>query len=174
LQTATCQDLHFSQFNFSPLNQNPANTNFFDGDYRLVGNYKNQWPTVPVRFNTVSLSVDMNFITLKNNDRIGGGILFFFDKAGDSRFTSLNGGLSFSYIKSLDKNFQNAISLGVQVGIISKTFDYTKLTFDNQWNGDVFDPNSAPNEAFAKTNLMLLILGQVLLTSGRKPTALIL
>src|SRR5271156_4589456 len=62
-----CQDVHFSQFNFSPLNQNPANTNLFDGDYRFVGNYKNQWPTVPVRYNTFSASAEANFITLKNN-----------------------------------------------------------------------------------------------------------
>ena len=70
------QDIHFSQFNFSPLNQNPANTNLFDGDYRFVGNYKNQWPTVPVKYNTVSLSAEMNFVTLKNNDRVGADFYF--------------------------------------------------------------------------------------------------
>src|SRR3954464_15769048 len=84
------QDLHFSQFNFSPLNENPANTNLFDGDYRFVGNYKNQWSSVPVKFNTISLSAEMNFITLKNNDRVGGGFLLFYDREGDSRFTSIS------------------------------------------------------------------------------------
>src|ERR1017187_7236664 len=111
---SSAQDIHFSQFNFSPLNQNPANTNLFDGDYRFVGNYKNQWPTVPVRFNTVSLSAEMNFITLKNNDRVGGGFLLYYDKEGDSRFTTLNAGLSFSYIKALGKNAHHYISYGLQ------------------------------------------------------------
>ena len=159
LSTANCQDVHFSQFNFSPLNQNPANTNFFDGDYRFAGNYKNQWPTVPVRFNTFSASAEMNFVTLKNNDRIGGGLLFFFDRAGDSRFTSLNTALSFSYIKSLDKNFHHALSGGIQLGLINRSFDYTKLNFDNQWNGDVFDPNITPDETYAKTRLNFFDLG---------------
>jgi hypothetical protein len=115
LSTVNCQDIHFSQFNFSPLNQNPANTNLFDGDYRFVGNYRNQWPSVPVRYNTFSASAEMNFATLKNGDRIGAGLVFFFDRAGDSRFTSLNTAISVSYIKTLDKNRHHAISGGIAV-----------------------------------------------------------
>lgn len=151
LSTANSQDLHFSQFNFSPLNENPANTGLFTGDYRFIGNYKNQWPTVPVRYNTASLSADMNLFTLRNNDRVGGGILFFYDRAGDSRFTDLNADVSFSYIKMLDKASHHQLSLGAQTGIVSQSFDYSQLTLDNQWNGDVFDPNIAPANPFAKT-----------------------
>jgi len=32
------QDIHFSQYNMSPLNLNPAFTGSFDGDYRAGGN----------------------------------------------------------------------------------------------------------------------------------------
>jgi hypothetical protein len=90
------QDIHFTQYNFSPLNENPANTNLFDGDMRFVGNFKNQWQSVPVSYNTASASMDMNYVTLKNNDRIGGGFLFYYDQAGDSKFTSLNVAYSMS------------------------------------------------------------------------------
>jgi type IX secretion system PorP/SprF family membrane protein len=145
------QDIHFSQFNFSPLNQNPANTNLFDGDYRFVGNYKNQWPVVPVKYNTMSLSAEMNFVTLKNHDRIGGGFLLYYDQEGDSRFTTVNTDISFSYIKALGKDFHHYLSYGLQVGLVNRSFDYTKLNFDNQWNGDVFDPNTAIDETFART-----------------------
>jgi len=148
----TGQDIHFSQFNFSPLNQNPANTNLFDGDYRFVGNYKNQWPTVPVRYNTLSLSGEANFVTLKNNDKVGGGLLLFFDQAGDSHFTSLNADLSFSYIKALDKNAHHFLSLGIALGLINRSFDYSRLSFDNQWNGDVFNSGVPPNEPLSNTN----------------------
>ncbi len=153
------QDIHFSQFNFSPLNQSPAFTNFFDGDYRFVGNYRNQWPSVPVSYNTVSISAEMNFITLKNNDRVGGGILLFYDKEGDSRFTSLNTDLSFSYIKAIGKDNHHAISLGIQFGLVNRSFDYTQLNFDNQWNGDTYDPNTAINENFARTRFNVFDLG---------------
>lgn len=159
LLTVNAQDIHFSQFNFSPLNQNPANTNLFDGDYRFVGNYRNQWPSVPVRFNTFSASAEMNFLTLKNNDRIGGGLVFFFDRAGDSRFTSLNTALSVSYIKSLDKKNHHALSGGIQFGLVNRNINYSKLNFDNQWNGDVFDPNIAVDENFLKTRFNSFDLG---------------
>jgi type IX secretion system PorP/SprF family membrane protein len=153
------QDIHFSQFNFSPLNQSPALTNFFDGDYRFIGNYRNQWPSVPVSYNTVSLSAEMNFVTLKNNDRVGGGILLFYDKEGDSRFTSLSTDLSFSYIKSIGKDNHHAISLGLQAGLVNRSFDYTQLNFDNQWNGDIYDPNTPVNENFARTRFTVFDLG---------------
>lgn len=162
------QDIHFSQFNFSPLNQNPANTNLFNGDYRFVGNYKNQWPTVPVKFNTISLSADMNFATLKNGDRVGGGLLFFFDKAGDSKFTALNGGLSLSYIKTLDKGLHHFLSIGAQVGVVSRSFDYSQLNFDNQWTGEQFDPNTSVDESFAKTRSTAFDIGAGLAYQWRK------
>ncbi|MDB5282072.1 MAG: hypothetical protein JWO06_1147, partial [Bacteroidota bacterium] len=155
----TAQDIHFSQFNFSPLNENPANTNLFDGDYRFIGNYKNQWSSVPVKFNTVSLSAEMNFITLKNNDRVGGGFLLFYDREGDSRFTSISTDLSFSYIKALGKNSHHFISYGLQVGLVNRSFDYAHLNFDNQWNGDAFDPNTAINESFARTRFNMFDFG---------------
>ena len=153
------QDIHFSHFNFSPLNQNPANTNLFDGDFRFVGNYRNQWPSVPVRFNTFSASAEMNFITLKNGDRAGAGLVFFFDRAGDSRFTSLNTALSVSYIKALDKKLHHQLSAGLQFGLVNRNINYSKLNFDNQWNGNVFDPNITVDENFARTRFNYFDLG---------------
>jgi len=159
LPTACSQDIHFSQFNFSPLNQNPANTNLFDGDYRFVANYRNQWPTVPVRYNTFSISGEMNCLTLKNNDRVGIGLVLFYDRAGDSRFTSVNTAVSASYIKVLDKKLHHALSGGIQLGIVNRNINYSKLNFDNQWNGDVFDPSIAVDENFAKTRFNYFDLG---------------
>ncbi len=153
------QDIHFTQFNFSPLNQNPANTNLFDGDMRLVGNYKNQWQSVPVAYNTASASVDMNFVTLKNNDKIGGGLLFYYDRAGDSKFTSVHVAYSMSYLMTLrggDRDDAHNISFGYQVGFVNRSFDYTKLFFDNQFNGDAFNANTPTNESFSRTGFLFL------------------
>jgi type IX secretion system PorP/SprF family membrane protein len=152
----TAQDIHFTQFNFSPLNQNPANTNLFDGDIRLVGNYKNQWQSVPVAYNTASASVDMNFITLKNNDKIGGGLLFYYDRAGDSKFTSLHVAYSMSYQLNFGPRDLHTISFGYQIGIVNRSFDYTHLFFDNQFNGDAFNPNIASDEVYSHTNFVFL------------------
>ena len=156
---STAQDIHFTQFNFSPLNENPANTNLFDGDMRFVGNFKNQWQSVPVAYNTASASMDMNFVTLKNHDRIGGGFLFYYDRAGDSHFTSLNVAASISYQLNFGKNDAHTICFGYQIGFVNRSFDYTKLFFDNQFNGDAFNPNINPDEAFSKTNFFFLDMG---------------
>jgi len=156
LTTVNCQDIHFSQFNFSPLNQNPANTNLFEGDYRFVANYRNQWQSVPVAYNTVSASVEMNFATLKNNDKIGGGLVMFYDRAGDSKFTSFNMALSGSYLLNFGKEDAHNISLGYQIGFVNRSFSYANLYFDNQFNGDAFDPNSQSNESYGRTTFTFL------------------
>ena len=56
----TCQDIHFSQFNLAPLNLNPAMTGSFNGDYRFVGNLRNQWSSVTVPYKTFAFSVEKN------------------------------------------------------------------------------------------------------------------
>lgn len=152
----SAQDIHFTQFNFSPLNQNPANTNLFDGDVRFVGNYKNQWQSVPVAYNTASVSADMNFVTLKNHDKIGGGVLFYYDRAGDSRFTSIHAAYSMSYQLNWGYHDLHTISLGYQIGFVNRSFDYTNLFFDNQFNGDAFNPNIPANEVYSRTHFLFL------------------
>ena len=52
---AISQDIHFSQYNGSLLNANPAFTGFFDGDHRVGAIYRSQWQTVPVSYSTFSL-----------------------------------------------------------------------------------------------------------------------
>ncbi|NDE62604.1 MAG: type IX secretion system membrane protein PorP/SprF, partial [Cyclobacteriaceae bacterium] len=52
------QDIHWSQFNDNPIFQNPANTGEFLGDTRFIGNFKDQWRSVSVPFQTFSVSVD--------------------------------------------------------------------------------------------------------------------
>src|SRR4051812_45005783 len=80
------QDIHFSQFNASPINLNPALAGVFDGDYRFAGNYRNQWLAIPVPYKTYSLSTDMKLPYKIGKGALGAGILFNTDKAGDSEF----------------------------------------------------------------------------------------
>ena len=150
------QDIHFTQYNFSPLNENPANTNVFDGDMRFVVNYKNQWQLVPVSYNTVSASMDMNFVTLKNHSKLGGGLLFYYDVAGDAHFSSLNAAYSMTYQVNIGNNDEHTVSFGYQVGIVNRSFDYTKLFFDEQFNGNIYNPNLSSGETFSRTNFIFL------------------
>ena len=53
--TGMAQDIHFSQFYFSPLNLNPAATGIFDGDYRIAGNHRQQWRSVTTPYTTFGI-----------------------------------------------------------------------------------------------------------------------
>ena len=56
------QDIHFSQWMFSPLNLNPGETGAYEGDYRVVGNYRSQWGAVMEKqYKTFGMSYDQNF-----------------------------------------------------------------------------------------------------------------
>lgn len=147
------QDIHFSQFNFSPLNLNPANAALFNGDARFAANYRNQWFNVPVNFNTFSASADMPVYTLKNNDKIGAGVLFYYDRVGDSRFTSLQAMLSLSYILNFGQNNKHSLSAGFNAGVGNRSFQYQYLYFDNQYNGDHYVPDLNSGESFPSTNI---------------------
>jgi hypothetical protein len=87
LKSSTAQDLHFSNWNMSPLNLNPANAGMFDGDGRLIFNYRNQWKSVPVPYNTFSFGADFNLkkSLIKNTDEAV-GIIFNHDASGDGHY----------------------------------------------------------------------------------------
>lgn len=134
------QDIHWSQFDHAPLNLNAAHTGLFNGDYRLVANYRSQWFDVPVAYRTVSLTFDAHILPYRlENDVWGVGLTFNHDQAGDGQLAALHVLLSTAYTKRITKNF--FIGAGVQLGFNNRRYRLDKLTFNDQFNGDVYDPN---------------------------------
>lgn len=168
------QDIHFSQFNASPINLNPALAGVFNGDYRFIGNYRNQWLAVPVPYNSYSLSGDMKLPFKTGKDGLGAGVIINEDEAGDADFGTRQVSLSFSYIKKLDRAASRFLSFGLQTGISGKNFNVNKLTFDNQYNGSVYDPGIASIENFStvKTNYFDASFGVNWLYKIRQRTSL--
>lgn len=152
---AYSQDIHFSQFFSSPLNLNPATSGFFEGNYRLTINQKTQWRSVTVPFKTFSGGFDFPLIKRKQQrDMIGFGILFNSDKAGDSEYGTNQANISFSYMKSVSNSNNKFLSFGIASSIAQRTINYNKLTFDNMYNGDIFDPNADNGEFFTNENFL--------------------
>lgn len=133
------QDIHYSQFWVSTLQLNPALTGMFKQEYRFSGHYRNQWFTVPVNYNTFSISAEKK-INIKNKLFLGVGFNTSVDRAGDSRYTSVLPAVSFSTIVPLDKYANHKISLGVQGGLWYRQLDYSNLEFDQQYTGIEFNP----------------------------------
>jgi type IX secretion system PorP/SprF family membrane protein len=144
------QDIHFSQYNASPLTLNPAQAGNFNCDFRAGVNYRNQWASVASPFVTYSAFADMPVKAIKGfdeGDQIGAGIYLFNDRAGGGIMSNFQAVLSAAYHKSLGQN--SRISLGVGLGFMQKSLDQSQLTWGTQWTGDGFDPTQASLENFA-------------------------
>ena len=147
------QDIHFSQFQASPLNLNPSLSGFFNGDYRFVLNHRNQWKSVTQPYNTFSGSFDMvlNGLSPARN-RYSGGLLVNSDQAGDSDLGLLQFALSFGILRAVGQDSIHFISAGLQAGYVLRSINYSGLTYDEQFNGDVFDPGIGNTESFTNDN----------------------
>ncbi|MBI1836539.1 MAG: PorP/SprF family type IX secretion system membrane protein [Flavobacteriia bacterium] len=134
------QDIHFSQTSQSPLLINPGCAGVFDGWERVNLNQRNQWMGATTQYMTTNFSADANFFKSTYNDKahLGVGFQFNNDMGGDSKFGSQNGSLTLNGILPLSKG--HILSVGLQGGFGSRKGDISNLTFENQWNGEIFDP----------------------------------
>lgn len=139
------QDIHWSQFNDNPISQNPANTGQFDGDIRFIGNYRDQWRSVTVPFNTVSVSADARASFDKN---LGFGLLMFHDVVGDGKFRTMEAQLNMSYLLKLTADSMHSIRPGFNVGLNHRQFNSDQFYFDSQFDGTQFNPALSTNENF--------------------------
>jgi type IX secretion system PorP/SprF family membrane protein len=128
------QDPHFSQFFSSPLTLNPAFTGLFDGDFRVAGNFRNQWPTINNAFTTATASVD--FSVLKNrlpeNDRWGVGVLALNDQSANKILNNNHYSISTAYHKGLDENGYHQLTIGFQGTFTSKVLDVSGADFEDE------------------------------------------
>ncbi len=147
------QDLHFSQYFNAPLLVNPANTGFTpDGDYRLGINYRTQWASVSNPYKTFSAFGDAQIFGDRfENGWIGVGGALLRDVAGTGNLTSTRAFGSVAYHQAV--GLGSLFSAGFNVGYVNKRIDFTKLTFDNQWNGKFFDVGIPTGEAFVTNNI---------------------
>lgn len=146
------QDIHWSQFNDNPIYQNPGNTGQFLGDIRFVGNYRDQWRSVTVPFNTISASADAN---MRFNRNLGIGGLIFHDVVGDGQFRTVELQGNVSYLLKLTSDSTHTIRPGFNVGMNHRQLNSDQFYFDSQFNGIQFDPGLPTNETFltdSKTN----------------------
>jgi type IX secretion system PorP/SprF family membrane protein len=147
------QDIHFSQYNASPLNLNPALTGFYDDDYRVTLNYRGQWGSFTTPYRTIGGSFE--YSPLKGQmkyDNFCVGLMVYNDVSGDSRFGSNAVTLSSAFRKQLGTYIKHALSFGVQVSALQQRIQFQDLQFDNQFNGIEYDETIAPSEVLNKNS----------------------
>lgn len=147
------QDMHFAQFHNALFHLNPALTGIFRGDLRFSGNFRNQWRSVPVDYETYALGMDARFTHKQLKDGFfAGGVVMDYDRSGYSRLTLQNLGVQFSYTQQLGEGI--FLSAGMHAAVNQRSFDLGGLTFDNQYNETMgaYDPVLSPDEEFLAEN----------------------
>lgn len=128
------QDARFSQYLSAPLLLNPALTGIFNQDWRVIGNYRNQWKTIAnSSYQTTAFSIDTKAIPF-NQDALSLGLLLLNDKAGAIDFQMNMAYLSIGYNKHLGRlGYGNHfVSLGFQGGYVSTRMDISKIVVEHQ------------------------------------------
>lgn len=144
----SAQDIHFSQFNMSPLTLNPAlaGTTVW---IRAGLQYRTQWSSVTVPYKTIGASFDVKskrrWIKIKGmtekyrqsgENGFGWGLNVYNDKAGDGNMGTLqfNGSLAYQiYVGG-----KSMLAMGLQAGVAQRSIQFDKLYWGSQ-----YDPNSS-------------------------------
>ncbi len=145
IQKIQAQDPHFTQYYAAPMLMNPALTGFFNGDVRVSGCYRSQWPSIQYPFLTGTVSADANAFKggIKDGDILGVGFTGLFDKTNNGGLKTNALSASFSYHKLLDRFGVNRLGVGAMATYNTRTLDYSKFTFGQQLTPLGFD-NTLP------------------------------
>lgn len=162
------QDPHFSQFFASPLTLNPALTGRFDGNMRIAGNYRQQWPTISNAFQTYTASVDFAMMQnkLPEMDRWAGGILALADQQADGVLKNTYYAFSTAYHKGLDEDGYHQVAVGFQGTFAQKRLNTANLKFEDQLRSDGFTGITAEIFNPANVNINYFDLNAGVMFSG--------
>jgi len=153
------QDFHWSLFHLNPVYLNPANAGFAKKANRLTGLYRDQWRAVPVPYSTTNIAYDRKIFHNESTGwRLGLGAQLLYDKAGDGALTTFRPALTAAIGKYINNNKQ-LFQLGIQGAYVRKQIDFSKLSFDSQFDGVGYNPDLSSGEQVAGDNAGYLDLG---------------
>jgi type IX secretion system PorP/SprF family membrane protein len=166
------QDVHFSQMEFSPLTLNPALAGV-NSKIQGIVNYRNQWNSVAIPYQTIAASFDARLNENKRNRNgvLAAGINFFNDQAGDLRVSSNLVNLHLAYHLILDRS--STLGLGIYGGFGQRSLDPVGGKWGNQYNGLAFDPTIASGETFNSSSFLYADAGAGFVYSYKRPNGYI-
>lgn len=142
------QDPHFSQFFEAPLLRNPSLAGIFEGDIRVQGVYRNQWASVTNPFVTASFNVEYKQPIGQGDDFLTTGLQILYDRAGATNFTTTNVLPAINYHKAMSTDKTSYLSLGFMGGWVQRRIDRSKMTTNNQFDGNGYNPSLSDGETF--------------------------
>src|ERR1035437_1812077 len=135
------QDIHFSQYFNSPLNVNPAQTGNFEGDWRAVVNYRDQWSALNLPYRTTMASFDQQLSLNHEHLSVGGYLVN--DRSGNPVLKTNKVFISGAYYKTISNHY---LSVGLQIGYVLKRIDQYTLNEDWSQVDGAFKAKSYPDD----------------------------
>lgn len=141
------QDVHSTQFYNTPYLINSGLTGQFDGQQRYGLYQRSQWRSISVPYRSIALSAEWRNIALTRwipqLPKIHSGVTMINDRAGDSRFrtTGLMAHVSIPYLLG-----EWTMTPAMSLGLLNMSIDQSDLYYDQNWNGQVFDPSADNGE----------------------------
>jgi len=139
LTTGSAQDLHFSQFNRTPLLINPAQAGNFDGKVRAAAGYRNQWSQLlgGDGYNAYFISIDSRIVERKSGV-FSLGLTGFTDVAGELRYGSKQLNISAAYLLKVGGSGEqhHGISMGMEFGVAERSVDLSETRWPSQQDGN--------------------------------------
>lgn len=128
---------------------------------RFIANYRNQWRSVRVPYNTFSGTIENKFYY--NRDRYDryftGALLFNYDRQGSLKLTSLQIGIPIGITLPLASN--QFLSFSATPAFGQRSFDNHNWSFDAQFVDCLYDPSNPTREdgSLFTTSLQYFDLG---------------
>lgn len=142
------QDIHFSQFFEAPLLRNPSLAGIFNGDIRVQGVYRDQWNSFTNAYRSGSFNMEYKQPIGRQDDFITMGLQTVYDKAGSVALTTTQILPALNYHKSLNSDRNMYLSLGFMGGLVQKRLDRSRVTTNNQYDGNGYNPSLPDGEYF--------------------------
>lgn len=131
------QDVHFSQYNLTPMLINPAQAGAYK-NLEVIINYKTQWTSIsPNAYKTMMFSYDGRLMQKKWKTKwLATGLSVYSDKAGDGNMATMQATASLGVHTMLDdKNTLGGCLFG---GYAQRKIDYSALTWDEQYQNGTY------------------------------------
>lgn len=157
-KTSLSQDVHFSQWEYSPMTLNPA----LAGANSPMGasiNYRNQWNKVGAAYQTIAASFDTRFNDQKRGKKgiIAGGINFYNDQSGLQRMATNIVTLNLAYHLIIDR--QSTIGLGLYGAYGQRAFSSNGAQWMSQYDGYGYNASYASGEDFNSPTFKMFDVG---------------
>lgn len=145
-----CQDIHFSNYSYTPLFLSPAKTGEFAGNYRVGGAIRDQYSSFFEKpYQTVLAYVDTNIdFGLGEKHWISVGMNIYADRAGDLSYQNSGMTGSIAYHLPLDPSYKTVITAGIQYGVSQRNIDGSQYRSSETLNGNNNDPDKMLLEDF--------------------------